>query len=177
MMLDLGGGRGYRYEPGWHLLDLQDADINHDITKIPWPVEDDTYEAIFASHVLEHVSKAEAYSALAECHRILRPGGVIRIAVPDMDLFINAKLGGDAGPIAGYPWQDLNSLLGGGDAEPILAMRHRYMYNFETLAWMLSVTGFKSINRSAFRQSVLQCLGNRDVEGHSSFSLYVEAAK
>jgi predicted SAM-dependent methyltransferase len=49
---------------------------------LPWP--DNHVEFIVASHVAEHVKPVEAFDFFRECHRILRPGGVVRITVPDL---------------------------------------------------------------------------------------------
>ena len=57
--------------------------VHHDIRK-PFPFKNDTFSAIYASHVLENLYLDEAKSLLKECHRILRPGGVLRIMVHDL---------------------------------------------------------------------------------------------
>jgi predicted SAM-dependent methyltransferase len=43
-----------------------------------------TVDAIYASHMLEHLDRTEARSFLAECRRVLKPGGILRLAVPDL---------------------------------------------------------------------------------------------
>ncbi len=55
-----------------------------DLTR-PLPYPDGAFEAAFGSHVLEHLTPGEAEAALRELHRVLRPGGIVRIAVPDLD--------------------------------------------------------------------------------------------
>lgn len=73
--------------PGW---------INHDIDcdiRKRLPYEDQSTEFIFCEHGLEHVTQREAWLFLEECHRILVPGGVARIAIPDltrMSIYMNA---------------------------------------------------------------------------------------
>lgn len=47
------------------------------------PVEDGAVDAIYSSHFLEHVYLTEAQDVLRECHRVLRPGGILRLALPD----------------------------------------------------------------------------------------------
>ncbi|MGA7937806.1 MAG: methyltransferase domain-containing protein, partial [Kovacikia sp.] len=49
------------------------------------PFEDKSFDVIYHSHVLEHFNKREAQQFLGECHRVLRPRGIIRIAVPDLE--------------------------------------------------------------------------------------------
>lgn len=61
--------------------------IKFDITN-PWPLEAETVECIFASHILEHIVY-EKQRALAEhCYRALKPGAPIRIICPDPRIFI-----------------------------------------------------------------------------------------
>src|ERR1700680_660258 len=55
----------------------------HDLTK-PLPFEENTFSCVYASHILEHLYLADAQTLLSECRRVLRPGGVIRLVVPDL---------------------------------------------------------------------------------------------
>jgi SAM-dependent methyltransferase len=68
-------------------LEWSDAIRIHDLRRpFPWP--DDTAEAIYSSHTLEPLSKRDGARFLDECARVLAPGGVLRIAVPDLALLI-----------------------------------------------------------------------------------------
>ena len=55
-----------------------DVDMKADITNLPLP--DNSYDVVFASHVLEHVP--DDRKAVSEIHRILRPGGIAILPVP-----------------------------------------------------------------------------------------------
>jgi predicted SAM-dependent methyltransferase len=55
----------------------------HDLRK-PLPFQDNYFYSIYASHVLEHLYLEEANILLKECVRVLLPGGVLRIVVPDL---------------------------------------------------------------------------------------------
>lgn len=48
------------------------------------PVADGTVDVIYSSHMLEHLDRIDADLFLKEARRLLAPGGVIRIAVPDL---------------------------------------------------------------------------------------------
>jgi predicted SAM-dependent methyltransferase len=48
--------------------------------------EDNTFDFIYSEHFFEHLFLEEAFELLKECHRILKPNGIIRIVVPDADL-------------------------------------------------------------------------------------------
>ncbi len=54
---------------------------------IPFP--DRSFDVVYHSHVLEHLSKSEASKFLKECSRVLRPQGVLRVVVPDLEEIAN----------------------------------------------------------------------------------------
>lgn len=76
--LNLGCG-GNRLPPPW-----QNFDADCDITK-PLPWASASVDLIFIEHCLEHVTPAQAWGFLGEAYRVLRVGGVIRIAVPSIE--------------------------------------------------------------------------------------------
>ena len=59
----------------------------HDLRK-PLPWGDDQFEAVYASHLLEHLTWGDARQLLIESRRVLKPGGVCRIVVPDLEYLI-----------------------------------------------------------------------------------------
>ncbi len=86
--LNIGAGRWYR--PRWENIDLYVdefyADYRIDLReKKPLPLPTECASMIFASHVLEHVSDDVCIFILKECRRLLKPGGTVRVVVPDMD--------------------------------------------------------------------------------------------
>jgi len=80
-------GCGDRFHSDWTNLDALPADPSiqsHDLREgIPFP--DGEFDAVYHSHLLEHFPKRSAIPFLSECHRVLRPGGTIRVAVPDLE--------------------------------------------------------------------------------------------
>ena len=66
--------------------------------------EDNTFDFIFSEHFLEHLFLDEAIDLLKECHRILKPNGVVRIVVPDADLRTYDKPEVPGFPNARVPW-------------------------------------------------------------------------
>ncbi len=59
------------------------ADLKVDLFKFPLPWKDNSIESIMASHFCEHIPAKLRWPFFDECHRILRPGGVMQIAVPN----------------------------------------------------------------------------------------------
>jgi len=80
-------GCGNHFHPDWINIDFQSTGTNviaHDLRK-PIPFEDKTFDAVYHSHILEHFTRSEAKPFLQECLRVLRPGGVLRVVVPDLE--------------------------------------------------------------------------------------------
>jgi len=80
-------GCGNKYHENWMNFDfksnneeVQEFDLNKKL-----PFKDNTIDVVYSSHVLEHFSKDKAPVFLDECYRILRPEGIIRIVVPDLE--------------------------------------------------------------------------------------------
>lgn len=63
--------------------------------------ESGSVDFIYLGQVIEHVNNIyEAPSLIAECHRMLKPGGVLRITTPDLDLLVDAYVAGRMGEYA-----------------------------------------------------------------------------
>jgi SAM-dependent methyltransferase len=64
------------------------------------PVLDDSADAVYASHVLEHLAREDLPVALANTFRILKPGGIFRLIVPDLawraELYLRERQAGEA---------------------------------------------------------------------------------
>ncbi|MGF1479791.1 MAG: methyltransferase domain-containing protein [Cyanophyceae cyanobacterium] len=108
--LNLGCGR--RFHPDWTNVDFtstSDRVIAHNLIQgIPFP--DAAFDVVYHSHVLEHFSKAQAQAFLSECCRVLRPQGVLRVVVPDLEQIVRSylmaleKASTDAVWQANYDW-------------------------------------------------------------------------
>jgi SAM-dependent methyltransferase len=86
-----------------HLVPWEPHIVRQDLTK-PLPFADGTVDAVYSSHFLEHIYMSDAQSILAECHRVLRPGGILRLALPDGEAWARELLeaGDDPTGEAGY---------------------------------------------------------------------------
>jgi SAM-dependent methyltransferase len=79
--LNLGCGRFPKH--GYVNVDWRagpGVDVIHDLSKIPYPFEDETFDLIEADHVLEHLP--EIFVVMRELHRILQVGGRLVLHVP-----------------------------------------------------------------------------------------------
>lgn len=64
----------------YETADLEMPGVNHHVDLQKLPFADQSYDFVFASHVLEHVP--DDYAAVAEIRRILKPGGIAILPVP-----------------------------------------------------------------------------------------------
>lgn len=88
MRLHLGCGKR-DFGPDWVHCDLADfPHVRHrgPVDALGW-CPDNAAELIYASHVLEYFDRAQASAVLAEWRRVLAPGGILRLAVPNARLW------------------------------------------------------------------------------------------
>lgn len=138
-------------------------------------------DVIRASHILEHLPLESARVLLAECYRVLRPGGVLRIAVPDLEIMIRKYRAGEMNwinadqPIeyvlAPTEGEKFSRLMFSGDNE------HKAIYDYAMLDDFLHRVGFKTVVRSALGFSHSETLQQETKDQHPEISLYVEAIK
>lgn len=110
-MLNLGCGD--RYREGWTNVDFISRDkhvLQYDLRK-PLPFANNTFDVVYHSHILEHFTKEDAQKFINECFRVLKPGGIVRIAIPDLEIitknylkFLEAAQSGDKMSEANYDW-------------------------------------------------------------------------
>jgi SAM-dependent methyltransferase len=83
--LNIGSGFTLEKGPGWTNMDFNPecgCDVVHNMLDFPWPFEDNTFDTIQASHVMEHFFGHDVIRIVYECSRILKLGGHFVIAVP-----------------------------------------------------------------------------------------------
>lgn len=84
-MINLGCGS--RFHPAWLNVDIVPANpavTACDLSK-PFPFSDGSFDVVYHSNVLEHIRREHAHGFMRECARILKPGGILRVAVPDLE--------------------------------------------------------------------------------------------
>lgn len=87
-------GCGNRFHPAWINVDFVSTGagvIAHNLNEgIPFP--DNSFDVVYHSHVLEHFAKDDAPGFLKECYRVLKPGGIIRMVIPDLEQIVRVYL-------------------------------------------------------------------------------------
>jgi len=151
----------------------------HDLRKA-LPFKEHSISAIYGAHVLEHLYLADAKRLLGECKRILRPGGVIRLVVPDLHsivkTYLRNKNGDSQCPFEKVVTADkLNEKLGFRSPAPPSGNflfrfyslwkdfhHHKWMYDADSFIQYLTDAGFAEASEKAYLQS--EILGIEEVE-------------
>jgi SAM-dependent methyltransferase len=174
LRLHLGCGR--HAVPGWVNADLRAApgvDLRIDIRR-GLPLRDAAVDGIVAIHVLQDLSWLDIPPALGEMKRVLKPGGVLRLGLPDLDRAIDAYRRGDAAYFY-VPDSDARRLGAKLVTQIIWYGSVRTPFTFDFALECLERARFGSVRRCAFGETfsgdpAIASLDNRERE-----SLFVEA--
>ena len=128
---------------------------------------DDTFECAFASNLLEHLHPDIAERCLREVHRVLAPGGILRLTVPDLDRIVAEY---DPADPDGF----LYSIYQARGSRDKTSARHWWHYNAGSLQALLERIGFREVQRREYQQG--RC---PDVEliDNRPWSLFMEGTK
>jgi predicted SAM-dependent methyltransferase len=175
--LDLGCGPNtdpsycnvdYLYKPG--------VDVCWDVTK-GLPLPDEYAAGIFTEHMLEHIPFEAALGVLKECRRVLRRGGVLRIVMPDGNLYLREYAKGSRSKIPYAEDDEKNFPF----VTPMISVNrifrehgHLFIWDVQTLTEALKLSGFSNIQEQRF-QNGRDARLLRDTPSRQIESLYVEA--
>lgn len=93
-------GCGTLYKDGWINIDnnsdnnIAKLDINHDLST-GLPFDENSIDYMYNEHFIEHLSREDGLKFMQECHRVLKIGGILRIACPDLDQVIRGYVNND----------------------------------------------------------------------------------
>jgi SAM-dependent methyltransferase len=146
------------------------------------PLRDSSCSVVYASHVIEHLVSHDLHLFLREVLRILAPGGILRLAVPDLQIFVDSyNSDGDADAFVEKlnllsPRQRgwLSHLRGAVTGGRTL---HQWVYNETSLSALLLDSGFLQPVRLPAGTTTISDCGELNLHERSWESLYVEAVK
>jgi predicted SAM-dependent methyltransferase len=189
-------GCGKNHLDGWINIDVYPAPLAMNVL---WglPFADGSVRYIFVSHMLEHLFyPRDVKPFLAQLRRVLAPGGVVRIAVPDVEQCIEAYVNNDRAFFGNrretWPWwpenptrlEDFLAYAGAGAEPAYLFESHKYGYDFETLSQVLTEAGFSAVVRSDYMESAHEALRVDHISavanakyGDRYYSLFVEGRR
>jgi len=175
MKLHLGCGKR-NFGDGWIHVDM--ADFPHiaskDVTRLPY--DDNTCDLIYASHLLEYFDRIEVVEVLQEWKRVLKPSGILRLAVPDFEKLCSLYMSG-----RGIE-KVLGPLYGKWGTPPVY---HKTTYDLASLSNLLYSVGFQDVTRYDWRDTEHSHIDDHsqayfphmDKENGMLISLNVEAVK
>lgn len=131
-----------------------------------FPFPDNTFAAIFSAHMLEHIHPFQVPHMFQECLRVLKPNGVLRIAVPDLDCFVQQ-----------YSIDEPEKMLKGVFEHGSRANRdrHQWMYTGPSLCRVFCESGFTLVEQKRFREGA--CPDIEKLDNRRDRSIFVEGFK
>ncbi len=184
LLLNLGSGT-YN-APGWVNVDLWglhrawgvDPDVIWDLRR-PLPLPDGSVRAVFLEHVLEHLPAPVGLAALDQAHRLMEPGGVLRVSVPDFGRYACSYAdrvrgrGGSADLISSERPGRPTDLLA--VAEVVYDHGHVSIWDAPTLIELLRAAGFTDVRECRFGFGAVHPVP--DSPARRGESLYVEGTR
>ena len=140
-MIKVHLGAGKRNWPDW--INIDKADFPHihyrDITKLSF--RNNEVDICYASHLIAYTDRQEIVPILNEWKRVLKPGGILRLATPDFDAIGNLIV------LNKYPLEAFLGPLYGKMSMGDKTIYHKTVYNFESLKLLLEEVGFKDVKK------------------------------
>jgi SAM-dependent methyltransferase len=166
---------------------------------IPFPPE--SFEAVYHSHFLEHIDQSCALGLLQQCHTVLKPDGIVRVVVPDLEFLVNdyvcavdrlkkhseASLGHHQVAVAGLfdqmvrcestgttlqkPGVRYVERLVRGNAADTGEL-HRWMYDAFSLGDLLAKAGFRNLQRHTATSSSIKGWAEFHLDNNQDGSAY-----
>lgn len=157
----------------------------------PLPFADNSFDYVFSEHLIEHMPYPQGCDLLAECRRILKPGGVMRLATPDLAFLLGLYLPDKSGIQQAFlDWSKKRFLPWAPSADDTFvinnAMRdwgHQFIYDDKVLRRALAEAGFGRVVRQSLMKSDIADLRGLENETRSppgllaAESMVFEAAK
>jgi len=146
-----------------------------DITKgIPKP--DNSVDIILASHLLEHLDRPQGQSFIKECFRVLKPDGVLRLAIPDSRIICRAYL---ERKFMEYRHFNIGVEKASDEAEALfhlLIAGHKTIYDFDSIKKILEQTEFTEVEQMPPFKSHSKAIEKQTISMYPSLSAYIEAS-
>ncbi|MGQ0587152.1 MAG: class I SAM-dependent methyltransferase [Gammaproteobacteria bacterium] len=152
--------------------------------RYPLLIDDASVDGIFTEHTFEHMAFEDVRRLVAECFRVLKPRGRIRVIVPDVSIFVARYQANDLAWFG--EWERVTLQPRGRQfVTPMQAISfitqeygHRSAWDFATLAKVLGDAGFVEVEAAGYRQGRdPRLLRDKDADSRRLVSLYAEAVK
>ncbi|AXR05724.1 class I SAM-dependent methyltransferase [Salinimonas sediminis] len=170
--LELGSGKKHGAN-GWTCVDMYGADINYDLRR-GLPLNDASVDVIYTSHFLEHIDYKNLLLFIDECRRVLKPGGLFSVCVPDIRPYIDAYINQQHFRPIDTLYQpavvSTNSFLDQVNYVAYMDGQHRFMFDEQTLVNLLIKCHFNQVSLRQFDATI-------DMASRDEGSIYAQAFK
>ncbi|MDR3177221.1 MAG: methyltransferase domain-containing protein [Desulfovibrio sp.] len=190
-LLNVGAGP-HKGKGDWLTADAfkAEADIYLNVySKFPFP--DNSFDVVYSEHLIEHIVVDKIAHFLQEVYRILKPGGLLRITTPDLEIHSSNYVSKNDiffTPIIDKYKARLDKqknkywlIRSNGGAFMTRAVqrfyRHRFMYDYEILASCINEIGFTKSIKQSYGQSIVEEIGQQDRCDRAFETLYIDAIK
>jgi predicted SAM-dependent methyltransferase len=178
LFLNLGSGPRGVDKVNWINVDgFRDRNVHYlfDLSR-SFPFRDESFDGVFCEHVLEHFSLEDGERITREILRILRPGGCVRIIVPDAELILRRYF---------LESKDMVRWRGTGNETPMEIVNsyfrqryeHQFLYDWVTMEKMLVGAWLGAVVRTVFGKALKCPAIVLDDPKYEWESLYVEGSK
>ena len=174
----LNWGCGAAGEPGWINSDQKDGpgiDISCDIRN-GLPLDSDSMDYIVSIHALPEVPYPGLVPVLKELRRVLKPGGTLRLSLPDLDKGIQAYLRQDREYFL-IPDEEVKSISAKFIVQLLWYGWSRTLFTYDFIEEILGKAGFSQISQCAYQETHSPYAGIVELDNREQESLFVEAVK
>jgi predicted SAM-dependent methyltransferase len=174
----LNWGCGSSPKPGWINSDRRPCagvDVVGDILA-GLPLAEDSIDYAVSVHALQEISYRDLVPALRELRRLLRPGGVLRLVLPDLDKGIRSYLE-KAKDRFMIPDEEAKSLGGKFIVHMLWYGYSRVLFTHDFVEELLLKAGFARVSHCQYRETVSPFAGIVELDNRAGESLFVEAVK
>jgi predicted SAM-dependent methyltransferase len=171
-------GCGSSARPGWINSDRRAAKGVDLVAEIQngLPLDDDSIDYAVSVHALQEVPYADLVPTLRELRRVIRPGGVLRLVLPDLDQGIRAYLTNDLGHFL-VPDDDAKSLGGKFIVHMLWYGHSRVLFTHDFVEELLLKAGFARVSHCRHGETASPHPGIVELDNREGESLFVEAIK
>jgi SAM-dependent methyltransferase len=174
----LNWGCGDHPQPGWINSDVKELpgiDISRDIRE-GLPLEDDSIDYIVSIHALPEVPYRDLGGVLSELRRVLKPGGVLRLALPDLERGIKAFLENDRDYFL-VPDEDAATIGGKLVTQLVWYGWSRSLFTEDFTEELLRKAGFGKVLACSYHETKSRFPEIVELDSRERESLFVEAIK
>jgi len=174
----LNWGCGDYPEPGWINSDIKQSPGVHIARDIRYglPLETGCIEYAVSVHALPEIPYWDQVPTLRELRRVLEPGGVLRLVLPDLDKGIRAYLDDDREYFL-IPDEDARDIGAKFITQMLWYGWSRMLFTYDLIAEMLREAGFASVSRCSYGQTNSTLPAITEHDSRERESLYAEAVK